>query len=691
MGSKPDINLPIRYLKGVGPKREELFLRLGISTVRQLLCHFPFRYEDRRAIKKIKELILREPAVVKATIKDIRALRAFYGRKSKVEAFCEDESGSLSVLWFNQPYITQYIKKGMRVIFFGVPQYFNGRLAFICPEFEEDDARDSLTAGRIVPVYSSTQGLTQKLLRRLVFTTLEQYARFFIETIPFGIRNELKLTNVVESLLAMHFPKDPECLKAARRRFIFEDFFISQILVYRQKRAFRSQKKVVYCVNEALLEKARKNFGFELTHAQQKVFSEILHDMLSPYRMYRLLQGDVGSGKTIVAGLASILAAGSGYQAAFLVPTEIVARQHFETFKKLAKGLGIVSQILTGSLTPEEKEGAIRKIKDGTCRIIVGTHALLEETIVFRNLGLVVIDEEQRFGVEQRLVLYQKDLRPDILIMTATPIPRSLALSIYGDLDISIIDAYPQGRVFPKSLLVFESKRSTVYGVLKKLMREGRQVYVVCPLIEDSGEASVYSAETMYEVLSEEFKDFRLGLLHGELTAQQKEKTIHGFQKGSVHMLVTTSVVEVGVDIPNATCMVVESPERFGLSQLHQLRGRIMRSSFQSYFFMVAADDIPQEAYERLQILTQNQDGFVISEHDLKLRGPGDIFGKFQHGYHGKSLVTPLDDLETMKKARFFAYHIIKSDPELSSREHLLLSEQVKQAQAHCALWQESI
>jgi len=680
---------PIRYIKGVGPKRELLFEKLNLRFLKDLFYHFPFRYEDRRNLIKISEVVCNEFAVVRAFVKEVSLIKAMYGRKSRVEAILEDDSGCIKAIWFNQPYVESYLKKTKEIIIFGTVRNYKNKLMFICPEYEFITGEDLLSAKRIVPIYRSTLGLNQKTLRKIFFSVISNYARLFSDPIPYDIRSEMNLKNIVDSFINIHFPSDDKSLVESRSRFIFEDFFISQVLVYIRKHKFRLSKKTKIMMDFNIVNKARSNLGFELTSAQEKVLTDIIEDICSDYRMHRLLQGDVGSGKTAVAVLSALMVAANSYQVAFLVPTEILAYQHLETLLKISKGLKINIEVLTSASSVEQKNKVYSDLESGGIDIIIGTHSLLDEKLIFKRLGYVIIDEEHRFGVEQRMFLYQKQLKPDVLIMTATPIPRSLALSVYGDLDISIIDQYPTNRVFPKTYYIAEKFRDKLYSRIKKIISSGRQVYIVYPLIESSADLQVHSLEEMFDVLKDVFKGFKLAMLHGKLKNPEKQKVIDNFKKNKINILVTTSVIEVGVDIPNATCMVVENCERFGLSQLHQLRGRIMRSSFDSYFFMLSGQST-EESKKRMRVLVNNQDGFKISEEDLRLRGPGDIFGTYQHGYLGSNYISPLEDLKTLQKARRHAFNLIKKDPNLETKNNLGLREYIERMRDRCVLWQET-
>ena len=510
----------------------------------------------------------------------------------------------------------------------------------------------------------------------MIFSCLERYKTNLADPLPFNIRKEKNFFNIATSLSEIHFPSSFENAKLARERFIFQELFFSQILVYLRKAKHHIQEGPKFIIREELINKIKENLGFLLTKAQQKALFSILNDFKKPFPMHRLLQGDVGCGKTVVAAFGIAICADSGYQAALMVPTEVLAYQHKETLEKILNGLNFKIEVLTSSLGKGKIELIRKRLLGGDIDIIIGTHALIQEETKFRNLGFVVIDEEHRFGVAQRALLPQKGKNPHFLIMSATPIPRSLALSLYGDFELSIIDELPKGRLLPKTIRVKEEKRSWVYDFLREKIKEGRQAYIIYPVIEETEDEDLKSLYEMYEKLKEEFFDFSVEMFHGRLPFNKKLEIINNFKEKKIDILLSTTVIEVGVNIENANIMVVENPERFGLAQLHQLRGRIQRWIYQPYFFLMESkDNYSEEAEKRLDIIANTNDGFKIAEEDLKLRGPGDFFGYKQHGYPQLKIANPIKDLDILKEARLFAYKIIKSDPQLKDPSNRCIRE----------------
>jgi ATP-dependent DNA helicase RecG len=493
--------------------------------------------------------------------------------------------------------------------------------------------------------------------------------------LPFDIRREKNLPNIARSLEEIHFPSSFEEARLARERFIFEELFFSQILVYLRKAKHRLTQGVILKAKGEVLERIRQNLNFKLTLSQEGALSQIIKDLEKPYPMHRLLQGDVGCGKTIVSAFAFGVCVDSGFQAAFMVPTEVLAYQHKETLENFFRGLNYNIEILVSSLNDKKIEKIHKDLKEGKIDIIVGTHALIQEEVKFKELGLVVIDEQHRFGVAQRALLPKKGKNPHYLIMSATPIPRSLALSLYGDLDLSVIKELPQGRIHPETLWFSEEKREWIFNFLKTKLKEGRQAYIIYPVIEENEDEDLKSLEIMYEKIVKRFSSFKVGIFHGRLKPREKLETIKCFCQKNINILISTTVVEVGVNIENATVMIVENPERFGLAQLHQLRGRIQRSTYQPYFVLISKKDLADNALERLEIISRINDGFKIAEEDLRLRGPGDFFGELQHGLPDLKIASPLRDLEILKQARFFAYRTIKGDPYLEKPQHRCIGE----------------
>jgi len=673
----------VRYLKGVGPKKEEIFNKIGIYTLDDLLHYFPFRYEDRRNFKKIKDIKENEFCVIKAKIlaRNLKKMPYFMrARKVKniLEIVMDDDTAKINCTWFNQGYLYDKMNVGDILIVYGKPKMYEGKLKLIAPEFEIfDGSEDSLNLGRIVGIYSSTQNLGQKFIRKTISLALENLNADTKDSLPFDVRREKNFPNIMQALNWIHFPQSFEEAEKSRERFIFEELFFSQILVYLRKARHRSQLANPFEISQKLIEKMKHNLKFSLTASQEKALGEILEDLKKGYPMHRLLQGDVGCGKTVVCAFAFASAVSCGYQAAFMVPTEILAYQHKETFENLFKGFGYRVEVLVASLSKEETQRMHKDISEGKIDIVIGTHALISENLTFKNLRFVSIDEQHKFGVAQRALLPKKGMNPHYLIMSATPIPRSLALSLYGDLDLSVINELPAGRITPKTMWVKENKRQWVYDFIEEKISEGRQAYIIYPVIEENEDEDLRSLEAMYEDLKKRFSGFKIAMFHGELPQKKKLSVIEEFRKGNINVLVSTTVVEVGVNVENATVMAVENPERFGLAQLHQLRGRIQRSVYAPHFILLSGDEVSEEVSRRLKVLEETNDGFKISEEDLILRGPGDFFGQMQHGLPELKIANPLRDLELLKEARNFAYNIIKGDPELKMPKNRFVRERI--------------
>jgi len=673
----------IRYLKGVGPKKEEIFNRVGIHTLGDLLQYYPFRYEDRRNFKKIKDIKENEFCVIKAKIlaRNLKKMPYFMRArrvKNILEIAISDDTAVINCTWFNQGYLYDKMNIGDALIVYGKPKMYDGKLKLIAPEHEIfEEGEDYLNLGRIVGIYSSTQALGQKFIRKTISLALENLEADTKDPLPFDVRREKNFPNIVQAFKGIHFPQSFEEAEKSRERFIFEELFFSQILVYLRKARHRSQTADSFNAGPKLIEKLKQNLKFSLTASQEKALSEILDDLTKNYPMHRLLQGDVGCGKTVVAAFAFACAVSSGFQAAFMVPTEILAYQHRETFQNLFRGFGYRIEALVASLPKKEIERIHEEIFEGKIDIVIGTHALISEEVIFKNLRFVAIDEQHKFGVAQRALLPKKGVNPHYLIMSATPIPRSLALSLYGDLDLSVITELPKGRIVPKTMWVTENERSWVYDFIEEKILAGRQIYIIYPIIEENEDEDLRSLEVMYDNLKNHFSKFKMGMFHGKLAPKKKLSAIEEFRKGEINILISTTVVEVGVNVENATVMVVENPERFGLAQLHQLRGRIQRSTYEPYFILLSREEVSSEVSQRLKVLKDSNDGFLISEEDLKLRGPGDFFGQMQHGLPELRIANPLRDLELLKEARVFAYKIIKNDPGLKKQEHRFVRERI--------------
>jgi len=683
----------IRYLKGIGPRREVLFNNLGVESVRDLLYYFPFRYQDRRNFKKIEDLEVDEFSVIKGKVCTTNLKQFPYFLRSKLkkvksvfEAILEDETGSIRCTWFNQAYLSETIKSGVALVIYGKLRVGSSGRQIIAPEYAIEEEDEALGTGKIIGIYRLPSEFTQKFMRKAVSFALKNHLPKYSDPVPYYLRRKRNIPNIAKSLEEMHFPTSWEDAGAARERFIFEELFLSQILVYLRKAKRVFQQGAKFKISKNTIETIRKNLEFKLTASQESSLNQILGDLEKPFPMHRLLQGDVGCGKTAIATFAIGICADCGFQAALMVPTEVLAFQHKETLQICLSGLKFLSKrdpqeaikVISSSLDKGEIEDIYKGLKSGKVKVIVGTHSLIQESVKFKRLGLVVIDEQHRFGVAQRALLPKKGkVAPHCLVMSATPIPRSLALSIYGDLDSSVINQMPKGRMAPITRWVKERNRAEVYDFLRKILNEGRQVYIIYPVIEENRDEDLKPLKVMYKKIVEEFPEFKAKIFHGRMKSKEKIRAIKAFKEKKADILVSTTVVEVGLNIENATTMLVENPERFGLAQLHQLRGRIQRSQHQPYFLLISRDNLGQEASRRLEIISKESSGFKIAEEDLKLRGPGDFFGNLQHGLPDLKVANPIEDLEILKEARLSAYGLIKGDSHLSQPRHRCLREHI--------------
>jgi len=675
-----DPSTDITYLKGVGPSRAKLFQTKNILTVEDLLYYLPFRYEDRSNVKTIAELAPGETATVLGTV---AALQSFSSRSSRMRMFelrIRDASNAvLLAKWFRGGYLKDVFARGQTVALYGKIEMnrYEGQLEILHPEYEVlDDPDDTLHVGRITPIYRALGKTGTKHLRTLVHRALDA-AEWEADPLPESIRRALGLPGRAQALQEAHFPpaETEYRLLDARRtpaqyRLIFEEFFYLEYGLALKKRKIRAAPGIAFELKDSAREKIKKILPFKPTKAQKRVLREIADDMAEPSPMNRLLQGDVGSGKTIVAVQAAIIAVENGKQVAVMAPTEILAQQHYYNFKKLLEPIGYHVVPLTGSRRKAEKTKIKRLLSEGVAQVAVGTHALISEDVDYANLGLIVIDEQHRFGVMQRLGLLRKGVHPDVLVMTATPIPRTLSMTLYGELDVSIIDELPPGRT-----PVITRRRDTdaaerVYSFVASEVAKGRQAYVVCPLVEESETRQTKAAQETFEHLSQNvFPNLNVGLLHGRMKPQEKEEAMEAFQCGETQVLVSTTVVEVGVDVPNATVMLIEHAESFGLSQLHQLRGRVGRGAEQSYCILLT-EKLSETAAERMRTMERTEDGFEIAETDLRLRGPGEFFGTKQSGLPEFRVANLLRDREALELARSEAQGFVENrdNPEETKR-----------------------
>lgn len=645
--SNVKLETPAQFVKGVGPKVAKLLLKLEVETVLDLLYFFPRDYEDRSLIKPIARLQPSENEIIRAEITSVTH-QLTRNRFSILKADLSDSSGSISAVWFNQPFLMRSLRRGMKLIVSGKVEFstYEHALQLSVKDFEIDTGENV----KIVPHYPTTQGLYPKAIRNITKTVLSNYLSLIEEYLPAIFLKTHKLIGLQKAIQTLHYPEDLKEIEPAHRRLAFDDFFLFQLELGLRQKTVQQQKGIVFKVDQDQLLVAENSLPFKLTAAQKRVLQEILQDFGGGHPMNRLLQGDVGSGKTIVAALAASAAVKNGYQVAIMAPTEILAQQHFKKLSDTLLPLGVSVGLITAN------------VKDKTVKndVTIGTHALIEEKIIFKKLGFVIVDEQHRFGVLQRLDLIEKGSNPHVLVMTATPIPRSLALILYGDLDRSIIDEMPPGRTPIKTHFVTNAKRKSAYNFLRERMLEGRQVFVVCPLVEQSESLDLKAAKDEAELLQREvFPEFKVGLLHGRMSGDEKEKIMADFHHNKINLLVSTTVIEVGIDIPNATVMVIEHAERFGLSQLHQLRGRIGRGSEQSYCFMIADPKTP-ESKARIKAMLDSNDGFYIAEVDLQLRGPGEVLGLRQSGLPSFRVADIIKDEKILQEARIAAFKLIE-------------------------------
>lgn len=658
----------IRFLKGVGEKRAELLRKKGIDTVGALLRFYPRAYLDWQNITPISECHEGENVCVRAEITSpVKTVNIRRGM-TLYKFSAADDSGVIEVTLFNRKYLAENLREGRSYLFYGKLGYGITLRQMSSPEIMPAEYMG------IEPVYAATEGLSSKTIEKIMKNALV-YTDSMQDAIPDGIRKKNGLCDFKTALKSIHFPLERQALESAKRHLVFEELFVLQtglLFLKRRRRALAG-----CTVKENLLDEFKKTLSFKLTGAQERVINECLSDMMSPCPMNRLIQGDVGSGKTAVAAALMYISAGNGFQSALMAPTELLAEQHFKTLCKITENSGIKCALLTGSLTKKQKDEVKAGLKSGEIKVAVGTHALLTDDVEFESLGLVVTDEQHRFGVGQRGRLSSKGNNPHTLVMSATPIPRTLGLIIYGDLDISIIDEYPAGRQKIATYCVDSSYNARVYNYIKKFIAEGRQAYIVCPLVDENEALGIKSASEYYEELSEnQFKDYTLGLLHGKMKPKDKESVMRRFAAGEIQLLISTTVIEVGIDVPNAALMVIENAERFGLSQLHQLRGRIGRGEYSSACILIS-DVKSGDTKRRLDVIKNNTDGFKIADEDLKLRGPGDFLGSRQHGLPDMKIADIFADRETLHSAGKEAEELLRRDPMLHEAENAGLRSEI--------------
>lgn len=671
-----DNPINIKYIKGVGEKRLTLLNKLGIRKYEDIIEYYPRDYEDRSHITKIRDLISNENQTIIAKVVTIPTNRYIRRNLSIQSCIVKDETGDCEITWFNQTYITKNLKQGKTYLFYGKADVKYGRRSINSPQYEEIKEGGVEDKGRILPIYPLTKGISQNILRKIVENALN--IKVIDENLPEYILKENNLVNRNSAIRETHFPKKFKYLDIAKYRLIFEELlFMQSALLY-----MKNTNNIAYgskCNKDNSISEFIKELPFTLTNAQLKSIKEIEKDMEDEISMNRLLQGDVGSGKTIVSIMAALKAVKSGYQAAIMVPTAILATQHYENFVEALKKYNLNIKCLKSKIRKKEKDEILKELENGSIDIIIGTHALIEENVIFKNLGLVVTDEQHRFGVNQREKIVSKGNNPNMLVMSATPIPRTLALILYGDLDISIIDELPKNRLPIKTTYAMYKQEDVINKFMLQELNKGRQAFVVCPLVEESEESSdLKSVEEVYKEYKEKFPNHKIAYIHGKMKEDEKNAIMEEFLHKNIDILVATTVIEVGIDVPNANIIVIENSERFGLSQLHQLRGRVGRGKYQSYCILKlkGGNNITKE---RIKIMCSTTDGFVISEKDLELRGSGDFFGTKQHGIPDFKIANLFEDMEILKKAQSLAKKILEEDPNLEKDKNIKIKERVEE------------
>ncbi len=678
------IDTDVQYIKGVGPKLGDLLRRRGIITVRDLLEYYPRTYEDRRAVRDIQSLVPEQLVSIKAQVLKIRSIQMGRSHRRMWEVVVGDKTGRISCKFFRVPYKGYFERfqplQEVRVI--GRVTHYRGATQFHHPDIHaiETEAEDE---NDLIPIYPEIEGLTSAKIAKLIrIAMLDQVP----ETTPLSVVNKMNLMPLSQALHEIHDPPVDQgdlflnFKSAAQRRLIFDEFFLLELHMAMRKTGIERERSTPIESAGTLLERLHASLEFELTGAQIRATQEITQDLQKAHPMHRLVQGDVGSGKTLVALLAVAFAAEGGVQSALMAPTEILAEQHYQNSKRRLEPLGLSVALLTSQIKTKDREVLLDRLKRGEIHLLIGTHALIQEDVEFKTLGLVIVDEQHRFGVEQRNRLKGKGLAPHFLVMTATPIPRTLAMTVYGDLDVSVIDELPKGRQAIVTRKTFQSKQALVMGFVREQIEKGRQAYIVYPLIEESETMDLKNALEEFERIQTEFSKYRVGLLHGRMKSTEKDQVMTEFRQGRIHILVSTTVIEVGVDVPNANIMVIEHAERFGLSQLHQLRGRVGRGEYKSYCVLVLGYAVSEEASRRAEIMESTSDGFKIAEADLEMRGPGEFLGTRQSGLPGFKLANIIRDITVLQEARQAAFELVRLDPDLKKIEHQTLKQRLQKA-----------
>lgn len=670
-----DLDKDVKFVKGVGPNRVQLLNRVGIFTLYDLITYFPRDYEDRSKPKEIYQCVDGEEVLIEAVVCS-RMTQIRLKRNIMYKLVVRDETATCTITWFNQSYLKNIFKVGQKYKFYGKISIKGSKFEMTSPVFDSEEKENN--TGKIIPIYPLTYKLSQNTIRHIIENGLKEVQGDLQETLPEYLLKDYNLLKIDEAIKKIHFPEKFEDFNLARKRLVFEELLAMQLALLELKNNYTIETKGIQFSKDAKMSDVINTLPFNLTKAQLRVLEEIDKDMESDKPMNRLLQGDVGSGKTVVALIAAYKAVKSGYQAAIMAPTAILASQHLESFQEFLEGQGIRCELLISSITKKKKEELRERLANGEIDILIGTHAMLEENVMFQNLGLVVTDEQHRFGVKQRTTIVEKGEHPDVIVMTATPIPRTLALILYGDLDISIIDELPPNRKKIETFAVRKSLSDRVNNFIKQQINEGRQAYVVCPLVEENEEMDLKSVETLYKDYKEEvFSEFNVAYLHGKMKAKEKDEIMNEFKNGKIDILISTTVIEVGVNVPNSSIMVVENAERFGLAQLHQLRGRVGRGEYKSYCILKFEGN-SETIRERMKVMCDTDDGFVISEKDLELRGSGDFFGTEQHGLPAFKVANLFTDMPILKAVQSLAIKILSEDPKLEKNENQKLKNLIK-------------
>lgn len=664
------ITSPVQYVKGIGPKRSLCFKKLGVETVHDLLYFMPYRYVDYSTVLRIKDLKVPNEATIVGRIRLLNHRRT-KNWSSLLSIYLTDDSDSIEILWFNRPDLKKKFKVGDVLIVSGKVSFYK-RNQFVNPLYEiiREDEQSDTARGTIIPIYPLTEGLSLWDVRRAVRIALDECLHELNETLPPIVLEKHKLMRLRESIRNLHFPEETSTAQQARRRLVYDEFFFFELMLAQRKAQITKQDGIAFKETGALTKRFVDVLPFTLTNGQKEVIEQIARDMARERPMNRLLQGDVGSGKTVIALYAMLIALESNYQAVLMAPTEILAEQHFVGLMDILEQLDITPYLLTSSIKRQEKEKITEKINSGKARMIFGTHALIEANIIFNRLGLAVVDEQHRFGVMQRAALVNKGVNPDFLVLSATPIPRTLALTLYGDLDISTLKEKPPRRGKIVTKIVRQKERSAAFSLIDKELRKGRQAFVICPVIEKSEKMELKSVKEAYEEITKKLPGWSVGIVHGRLKTAERVDIMEQFRSSSLDILVATTVVEVGVDIPNATVMLIEHPERFGLAQLHQLRGRIGRGADNAYCFLFLDRYVSPETYERIAFFEKNNDGFALAQKDITLRGPGEILGKRQHGLPDIRIGDLEADRELLFLARDDAFALVNEDPDITQPQY---------------------